>query len=98
MDLGTVHYTAAQIETILQQNPIVGNGLLSLAPQLIAAKLNRANGADATSINATITAADTLIGGLIVPPISGFGTLPTSSTDTLTHTLDVWNNGCTDQS
>jgi hypothetical protein len=98
MDLGTVHYTAAQIESILQQNPIVGNGLLSLAHQLIAAKLNKANGANATSINATITAADTLIGGLIVPPITGFGTLPTSSTDTLTHTLDVWNNGCTDQS
>ena len=98
MDLGTVHYSAAQIESILQQNPIVGNGLLSLAHQLIAAKLNKANGANASSINGTIAAADALIGGLIVPPIAGFGTLPTSSTDALTHTLDVWNNGCTDQS
>ena len=27
MNLGSVHYTAAQIESILQQNPIVGNSL-----------------------------------------------------------------------
>ena len=96
MNLGTVHYTAAQIESILQQNPIVGNGLLSLAHQLIAAKLNVANGADASSINATIAHADSLIGALVVPPVGG-GTLPTSTTSADTDTLDTWNNGCKDQ-
>jgi hypothetical protein len=96
MNLGSVHYTAAQIESILQQNPIVGNGLLSLAHQLIAAKLNVANGANASTISATITHADSLIGSLVVPPI-GSDTLPTSTTSSDNDALDTWNNGCPDQ-
>jgi hypothetical protein len=89
--LGTVSYSAAQLEAILTQ-PVAGNGLISLAHQLIAAKLNIANGADATAVAASITAADALIGGLIVPPV-GAGHLAPASTGGLTTTLDEYNNG-----
>jgi len=74
---------------------VFGNGLISLAHQLIAAKLNIAQGADPTAASAAIAAADALIGSLIVPPTPGFGSLPTSSTSSLTQTLDDFNNGIT---
>lgn len=45
MTLGTVHYTAAQLCSIFN-TPAGGNGLLILAHQLIAAKLNIISGAD----------------------------------------------------
>src|SRR5688572_26907655 len=41
--LGTVSYSQAQLLEILR-TPVRGNGLISLAHQLIAAKLNVANG------------------------------------------------------
>lgn len=91
LTLGTVNYTAAQLLLILNK-PAGGNGLISLAHQLIAAKLNLANGADPTSIAATIADADALIGGLVVPPIGG-GFLDPSVTDDIAHTLDQFNNG-----
>jgi hypothetical protein len=93
LTLGTVSYTQAQLLQILNQ-PVGGNGLISLAHQLIATKLNIANGADPSVVAATITAADTQIGGLVVPPI-GAGTLTTASTSTNTQTLDDYNNGIT---
>ena len=93
LTLGTVVYTPAQLLSILNQ-PVAGNGLVSLAQQLIAAKLNIANGADATSIAATITAADNLIGGLVVPPVGG-GFLAPATTSALTQALDDYNNGVT---
>lgn len=91
--LGTVSYTQAEMLTIYAQ-PVAGNGLIQLAHQLIAAKLNIANGANPVSISATIAAADALIGGLVVPTI-GSGTLPTSATSTLTQALDDFNSGDT---
>jgi len=91
LTLGSVSYTAAELDAILGQ-PVTGNGLVSLAPQLIAAKLNIANGADASAASAAITAADALIGGLVVPP-SGAGYLAPASTSSLTQTLDNYNNG-----
>jgi hypothetical protein len=91
LTLGTVNYTDLQLQAIFN-TPAQGNGLISLAHQLIAAKLNIGNGADGSSIAATIAAADALIGGLVVPPI-GAGTLPSSTTSSLTNTLDSYNSG-----
>lgn len=92
--LGTVTYTKTQGILILK-TPVRGNGLVSLSHQLIAAKLNAASGATVpASVTTAISAADSLIGGLLVPPIGG-GSLPTSSTSSLTSVLDVYNNGNT---
>ena len=91
MLLGTVVYTQAQLLSIYNQ-PAVGNGLISLAHQLITAKLNICNGSNPANIAATIAAADALIGGLVVPPVGG-GFLAPASTSALTQTLDDWNNG-----
>jgi len=91
--LGSVVYTAAQADIIFDES-VSGNGLVSLAHQLIAAKLNIANGADPTAAAAAIAAADALIGALVVPPI-GAGYLHPSLTSTLTQSLDDFNNGVT---
>lgn len=93
LTLGTVTYNQAQLLSILNQ-PSGGNGLIILAHQLIAAKLNLANGANPSFISATITAADAQIGALVVPPV-GSGYLPSASTSANSHTLDEWNNGIT---
>lgn len=91
MLLGTVAYTDVQLLAIFNQ-PAGGNGLISLAHQLIATKLNGCNGSDLTNVAATIAAADALIGGLVVPPV-GAGFLSPASTSALTQTLDDYNNG-----
>jgi hypothetical protein len=93
LTLGSVNYSAAQLDLILGE-PVAGNGLVSLAHQLIAAKLNIDNGADPTAAAAAIAAADALIGALVVPPIGG-GYLAPSVTSSLTQTLDDYNNGVT---
>jgi hypothetical protein len=92
LTLGMVSYTQAQINSILQDNAIKGNGLLSLAHQLITAKLNIIYGAgpDPTTA-AAINAADALIGSLVVPPI-GNGFLDPSVTSALETILDNFNN------
>ena len=89
--LGTVTYTDAQLCSIMNQS-VGGNGLISLAHQLIAAKLNVANGSSSGSISSTITAADALIGGLVVPPV-GTGWLSPSVTGSLTEKLTQYNEG-----
>jgi hypothetical protein len=91
LTLGSVSYSASQLLAILNQ-PVAGNGLVSLAHQLIGAKLNIANGANPTGIASSISAADALIGGLVVPPV-GAGSLAPSSTSALTQSLDDFNNG-----
>ena len=93
LTLGTVTYTQAQLLSILGQ-PVVGNGLISLAHQLIATKLNIANGADPTVIAGTVASADAMIGSLVVPPV-GSGYLSPASTSTDTQALDDYNNGIT---
>jgi hypothetical protein len=89
--LGTVLYNQSQLLAIFG-TPAGGNGLIFLAHQLIAAKLNIAAGANPAPIAATIAAADALIGGLVVPPV-GAGFLSPASTSALTQTLDDFNNG-----
>jgi len=92
MTLGTVNYTAAQLQSIFD-TPAQGNGLISLAHQLIAAKLNIANGASTTAaVDNAIINADALIGNKVVPPV-GSGSLPPSSTSVLTNTLTSYNEG-----
>lgn len=91
--LGTVPYTPAQLQSILNQ-PVQGNGLVSLARQLIAAKLNVANGADPTDIAQAIADADLLIGARVVPPV-GNGSLPTATTSALNDALTDYNEGKT---
>ncbi len=92
LTLGTVTYTKAQLISNLK-TPVGGNGLISLAHQLIAAKLNQAGGASVPpDVASAIAAADALIGGLVVPPV-GSGFLSPSATDSLTTTLDTYNNG-----
>lgn len=92
LKLGTVTYTQAELLEIYD-HAAKGNGLVSLAHQLIAAKLNIANGASAPpAVTAAIASADALIGSLVVPPV-GSGFLAPSSTSGLTETLDEYNNG-----
>lgn len=93
LNLGTPSYIDTQLQSILDKAPM-GNGLVSLAHQLIAAKLNVANGADDTDVAATITAADALIGALSIPPVGG-GFLAPSVTSSLNEALTDYNEGAT---
>ena len=92
LDLGNVNYTAAQLCSIFRTSP-AGNGLISLAHQLIAAELNAANGAALpTEASEAIDAANDLIGDLVVPPV-GTGFLSPDITSPLTATLAAYNEG-----
>ncbi len=94
LTLGTVTYSKAQLLSILG-TPVEGNGLISLAHQLIAAKLNRAAGTTVpASVATAITDADAMIGNRVIPPV-GSGFLSTSSVDSVKTTLDIYNNGDT---
>ena len=91
LTLGTVVYTKAELLAILDE-PAQGNGLIILAHQLIAAKLNIAYGADPTAAAAAIAAADAQIGALVCPP-GGSGFLSPGSVNAKSKTLDDYNNG-----
>lgn len=93
LTLGTNVYTVSQLVDILN-TPAAGNGLISLAHQLIAADLNIANGADGSSIQSAIDAANTMIGSLVVPPV-GSDSLPPSVVSDLVTALDNYNSGLT---
>jgi hypothetical protein len=62
LTLGRQTYTRTELLTILK-TPIRGDASLILAHQLIAAKLNLANGSSPTPISTTIAAADLLLSG-----------------------------------
>jgi hypothetical protein len=89
LTLGTVSYTKTQLLQILGTAP-AGNGLIQLARQLIAAKLNVASGA--SPVPGAIASADALIGGKVVPPV-GSGFLSPASTSTLIGQLNDFNTG-----
>jgi cysteine-rich repeat protein len=88
LQLGSVTYTKVELIAILK-TPVKGNGLIQLSHQLIAAKLNIANGASDADIKVTIQAADALIGSLVI----GEDELSTSQTSALNDKLDAFNNG-----
>jgi hypothetical protein len=91
LTLGTVSYTKAQLLSILSAAP-AGNGLIQLARQLIAAKLNVASGASPAP--SAIASADALIGSKVVPPV-GNGFLSPGATSTLIGQLNDFNVGTT---
>jgi hypothetical protein len=91
LSLGSVAYSQSQLLSILKK-PAAGNGLIILAHQLIAAKLNIANGADPTPVASAIAAADALIGALVVPPVGG-GNLAPAVVTGVKDTLDNYDNG-----
>ncbi len=93
LKLGSVTYTSSQLLSIFH-TPAQGNGLLILAHQLIATKLNIAQGADPTPVSGIIADADALIGSLVVPPI-GSGWLDPAVVDADAQALDSYNNGNT---
>ena len=96
MTLGSNAYTQAELLQILNQ-PVQGNGAISLAHQLIAAKLNMCQGADPAAVAACVTAADALLstcGANKVPPL-GTCNLAPGSTSTSTQCMDDYNNGVT---
>jgi hypothetical protein len=92
LQLGSVTYTQSDLLTILNA-PVIGNGLVSLSHQLIAAKLNVAAGsAQPAGVQSAIASADSMIGALIIPPI-GSGFLAPATTGSLNTTLDQYNTG-----
>ncbi len=93
MFLGSVKYTDMMLLQIFN-TPAAGNGLIALAHQLIAAKLNIANGANNIAISSIIATADALIGGLVIPP-GGTGYLSPAQTSALITTLTNFNEGAT---
>lgn len=92
MMLGLIQYDQLQLLTILTTAPVGGNRLVTLAHQLISAKLNEANGADVSAIAPAIAAADILIGGLIIPPF-GSGSLTNAQASGYTQALKLHNDG-----
>jgi hypothetical protein len=89
--LGETNYSASQLLEILRTPP-KGNGLISLAHQLIAAKLNILGGANSSAVATAIASADDLIGNLVIPPI-GTGYLHSNATGELTSVLASFNEG-----
>ena len=91
LQLGNVTYNQQELLSILGQ-PVRGNGLVLLAHQLIAAKLNIANGADGSCIHQTLADADSLIGDLVVPPV-GNGYLQPRDVAGIAGVLGSYNEG-----
>jgi hypothetical protein len=91
LKLGNIIYTKTQLLAIFNRSAS-GNGLVSLAHQLIAAKLNILSGAvPPSNVSGAITTADAMIGNKIVPPV-GNGILTAATTSHLTDDLEEFNN------
>jgi hypothetical protein len=88
--LGNVLYTRAQLLQILAE-PVRRNGLVALAHQEIAAKLNLALGGP-ECIQPVIDQVDAIIGNLVVPPI-GAGFLQPCNTSGYVLVLTEYNEG-----
>ena len=90
--LGNIIYSKNQL-LLIWNTPAAGNGLISLAHQLMAAKLNIISGAVApTAVLNAIAAADVFIGigNKIIPPI-GNGYLDPSATSGFADILEAFN-------
>ena len=88
LQLGNRTYNRQELQSILQQ-PVRGNGLVSLGRQEIATKLNIANGADGSCIEQTLAQADAVIGDLVIPPVGNGFVKPTG----FERTLALYNQG-----
>ena len=91
LQLGNVTYDRQQLQSILE-NAVRSNGLVSLAHQEIAAKLNIANGADGSCIQQTLAEVDALIGDLVIPPV-GDGILRSRDVASYVSALTHYNEG-----
>lgn len=96
---GSAHGTARLLSRLAAAlcPPPAGNGLVPLAQELIAAKLNRlqpAPRAAAAPVNVAdaMAQADALIGALVVPPL-GSASLPAGGTSGLVASLAAFNGG-----
>jgi hypothetical protein len=90
LELGSVTYSQTQLLAVLDRS-VQSNGLVALAHQLIATKLNIASGST-NAVAQQVADADALIGSLVVPPV-GSGFLASAQTSALTHALDEFNTG-----
>ncbi len=89
--VGNIIYTKTQLLAIMNQ-PAQGNGLVSLAHQLIAAKLNVLSGAVApAAITTAIATADAMVGNRIIPPV-GAGFISPMVTSNLNDVLESFNS------
>src|SRR5256714_1760732 len=68
LQLGNVTYDREELQSIMDEST-GDNGLIAVAKEQIAAKLNIANGANFDCIEQTVTDVDVLIVNLIIPPI-----------------------------
>jgi hypothetical protein len=91
LQLGNVTYNRQQLQSILETEVRI-NGLVSLAHQEIAAKLNIAHGANGSCIAQTLAAVDALIGNLVIPPV-GNGYLRPRDVSGYESILDQYNEG-----
>src|SRR4030095_6224666 len=91
LQLGNVTYSREELQSILE-NPVRTNGLVSVAHQEIAAKLNNASGADGSCIQQTLADLDAFIGDLVIPPV-GDGFLSLRDTSGYVITLTHYNGG-----
>jgi hypothetical protein len=87
--LGSNFYNNTELNEILQNNAVGGNGLISLAHQLITAELNAFYGATPPqNVALAILDANKLIDSLVIPPI-GTGFLSPSLTSADENILDA---------
>lgn len=96
MTLGANQYTQAELLQILNQ-PVQGNGAVSMAHQLIGAKLNMCQGANPAAAMACVTSADAMLstcGANKIPPLGNCNLAP-GSTSGNTQCLDNYNSGLT---
>jgi hypothetical protein len=84
LQLGNRTYNRQELLSILEQS-IRGNGLVQLAHQEIAARLNIANGGDRTCIQQTLAEVDALIGDLVIPPVGNGFLRPSGAARMLTQ-------------
>ena len=92
MMLGTVAYNEQELLDILNMSPR-GDASIILAKQLIATKLNIANGSDPTTVSTTITDADALIGAQVIPAGIRTNTADGKLMTDYASILDDYNNG-----
>ena len=91
LQLGNVTYNQQQLLSILNNDDRL-NGLVSVAHQEIAAKLNIASGADGSCVAQTLADLDALIGDRVIPPV-GTGYLIPRVTSSYVNTLTRYNEG-----
>ena len=89
--MGETYYAQEEQMDILRTRPN-GNGLVALAQEFIAAKLNVDAGASGDGMEQTFTAAEAMIGKRVVPP-RGDGFLTPLETMAVTDTLFSFNEG-----